>query len=48
MQRAQLKKLTSENVVNEFLQKINHNINEDKQSAIKEFDQYFFKMHPKL
>jgi len=40
--------MPSENVVSEFLNQINQSSNEAKQNAIKEFDEYFFCVDPKL
>jgi hypothetical protein len=35
-------------IISEFLKQINQSSNEAKQNAIKEFDEYFFQMNPKL
>lgn len=48
LNRAVNEKMASETVINEFLQQINQSSNEAKQNAIKEFDEYFFKVNPKL
>lgn len=48
LNKAKNEKMPSENVVSEFLNQINQSSNEAKQNAIKEFDEYFFNVNPKL
>lgn len=43
LMRAKLKKLSSENVIFEFLNQINQNSNEEKQIAVK-YDGYFYRV----
>jgi len=40
--------MAHENIIFEFLELINLSSNEEKQRAIREFDEYFFVMNPKL
>ena len=46
--KAQQKKMPPESIIYEFLELINLSSNEEKQRAIREFDEYFFVMNPKL
>ena len=40
--------MSPESIIIEFLEQINQASNEEKQRAIKEFDEYFFITNPKL
>ena len=48
LNKARIENMPCDIIISEFLKQINQSSNEAKQNAIKEFDEYFFQMNPKL